>query len=92
MFLNEINSGLNSETLSTLYLHFQKDFDVVCHKKLLEKLFFTIFPGGVYALIERYLTIRRQSVRVEGFLSEEGTVLSVVPHELVLGPLFSLFL
>ena len=47
MFLNEIHSGLNNKTLSTLYLDFQKTFDVVCHEKLMEKFYYYGFSGVV---------------------------------------------
>ena len=88
IFFKEIHSGLNSETLSALYLGFQKAFNEVCHEKLLEKLYYCGFSGVLNALIESYLTNRRERLTVESLLSEEETVNSGVPQGSVLGALF----
>ena len=80
MFLKEINSGLNSGTICTFSLDFQKAFNVVCHEKLLENFCYYDSSGGVYAVIESYLTNRRQRIRVEDFSSDEVNVHSGVPR------------
>ena len=86
--LKEIHSVLNSKTLSTLYLDFQKAFNEVCHEKVLGKLYYNGFSDVLSALIESYQTNRRERLKVESLLSEEETVHSGVPQSSVLCALF----
>lgn len=75
-----------------LYTDFEKAFDRVNHKRLLQKLVKFGFGCRLIKWFYSYLTFRTQSVRIGGSNSRTFTVSSGVPAGSVLGPcLFTVF-
>ena len=64
LFMSEIFDKLDSTTLATNYLDFEKAFDKVSHGKFLEKLTNAGIRGGVLELIESHLKGRKQKVKI----------------------------
>ena len=71
-----------------VYLDFSKAFDVVCHRRLLEKLRATGIQGKVIKWIEDWLSRRKQRVVIDGNYSEWEAVVSSVIQGSVLGGIF----
>ena len=71
-------------------LDFQKAFDVVPHRRLLQKLNFYGIRGPLLQWVEKWLTSRTQRVVVDGEISDAAQVKSGVPQGTVLGPLMFL--
>ena len=68
-----------------LYLDFEKAFDKVCHKKLVQKLGRVGIGGKVKGWLEDWLSGRKQRVRVEGEFLAWLNVISSIIQGLVLG-------
>ena len=77
----------SGKVVDAIYLDFEKAFDTVPHRRLLEKLKAYGITGEIFHWISNYLRGRTQVVLVNGTESEIGGVSSGVPQGLVLGPL-----
>ena len=77
----------NGAVVDAIYLDFEKAFDTVPHRRLLEKLKAYGIGGNLHKWIGEYLRDRSQVVLVNGSESVIGNVLSGVPQGTVLGPL-----
>ena len=76
--------------VDAVYLDFQKAFDKVPHQRLLLKLKAHGIGNDVINWIEKWLTLRRQKVVVDGEISNWKSVLSGVPKGSVFGPILFL--
>lgn len=89
--VDEISLGANKgECVGAIFLDLTKAFDTVSHSKLLEILSCVGINGIGYEIFESYLTNRRQSVRLNGGLSDFGVLEYGVPQGTVLGPILFL--
>jgi len=77
----------NGNQIDIIYTDFEKAFDKVPHKRLLNKLMSYKVDVKLIAWIEAFLCNRTQQVRVNGILSKSQSVLSGIPQGTVLGPL-----
>ena len=73
-----------------ILLDFSKAFDTVPHCHLLKKLKFYHIESQVVQWIEKWLTLCKQRVLLDGELSDHVPVSSGVPQGTVLGPLMFL--
>ena len=75
------------ESVEVIYLDFQKAFDQVPHKRLLNKLSYYGIKNPVHGWIKDFLQGRNQFVAVGKHTSDKKEVLSGIPQGSVLGPL-----
>ena len=76
-----------------IYFDFEKAFDKVPHKRLINKLEANGITGKVSNWIENWLKDRTQKVLINGQSSSEANVVSGVPQGSVLGPiLFTIYI
>ena len=75
------------QTLDVCYLDMMKAFDSVPHQRLLAKVNSYGIGGKVIKWIKSFLQNRKQTVRVDGGVSEPQDVLSGVPQGSALGPI-----
>ena len=73
--------------MDVVYLDFQKALDKVPHQRYLLKLKAHGIGNDVTNSIEKWLTLRRQKVIVDGEISNWKSVLSGVPQGSVFGPI-----
>ena len=76
--------------MDVVYLDFQKAFNKVPHQRLILKLKAHGIGNDVINWIEKWLTHRRQTVIVDGEISNWKSVLTGVPQGSVLGPILFL--
>ena len=87
----QIREALDSNKKAVgIFVDFQKAFDTVNHKILLNKLDHYGIRGNTNNWFKSYLTDRKQFVSINGFDSSETTLLHGVPQGSVLGPLLFL--
>ena len=84
-----MEAGFN---VDSVYLDFSKAFDKVDHQIVLAKLSRIGIRGKLLLWVESFLTSRTHHVIVNGVLSNQCPVLSVMPQGSVLGPLLLLLL
>ena len=86
-----IRSALDSGSVTCgIFVDFQKAFDTVNHEILLKKLEHYGFRGVINNWFRSYLTDRKQIVVINGFESENKSLLHGVPQGSVLGPILFL--
>lgn len=92
--LNILNDWTNSMEkkyyTDCIYLDYQKAFDTVPHRRLIDKLKSYNFDIKIINWIEFYLSDRIQYVEINGIKSEYLTVSSGIPQGSVIGPLLFL--
>ena len=77
----------NGHYVDCIYMDFQKAFDKVPHKRLLEKIKSYGIVGPTLSWIEDFLLNRSQKVLLNGAGSEWENVTSGIPQDSVLGPI-----
>ena len=90
-FIDEIQRSMNAPQQSDLlFIDFSKAFDIVPHRRLLNKLKFYGIQGSLLQWISSWLTERHRRVMVNGKSSNVISVKSGIPQDTVLGPLMLL--
>jgi len=73
--------------IDVVYTDFEKAFDKVPHKRLINKLASYGIDSDTIEWIKAFLCYRKQRVKLNGKLSEWNAVLSSIPQGSILGPL-----
>jgi len=73
--------------IDVVYTDFEKAFDKVPHKRLINKLASYGIDSDTIEWIKAFLCYRKQRVKLNGKLSEWNAVLSGIPQGSILGPL-----
>ena len=84
---NWTNSLEEGGQIDVVYTDFEKAFDKVPHKRLLQKLSSYNVPDEVLRWIKAFLSERKQRVKINGKYSRWNSVISGIPQGSVLGPL-----
>ena len=87
-FIDEVQRSMNARQQTDL--DFSKAFDMVPHRRLINKLEFYGVRGPLLHWISAWLLKRQQRVTVDGETSGATPVKSGVPQGTVLGPLMFL--
>ena len=74
-------------SIDVVYMDYQKAFDSVPHRRLIQKLEATGVKGNVLMWVRDFLSHRRQKVIINGSSSQHADVTSGIPQGSVLGPL-----
>jgi hypothetical protein len=77
----------NGGHIDVVYTDFEKAFDKVPHKRLLNKLASYGIDSDTIEWIKAFLCFRKQRVKLNGKFSEWNLVLSGIPQGSILGPL-----
>jgi len=80
------NSFENKKKCATVYLDLAKAFDTIDHKILLKNVNTLGINGTAQNLLSSYLRNRKQYVRINNELSEETSIICVVPQGTTLSP------
>ena len=92
--MENVRESLDKGMLSGMVaIDLSKAFDTIRHKTLVEKLKSLNFDANAISWFESYLKDRKQRVKINDTISNEGTVKHGVPQGSILGPLlFSLYI
>ena len=86
--VDSIVTGLNnSEYGAVAYLDFQKAFDTINHRILLQKLKMSGMGPKLMHLLKNYLTNRKQKTKLNGNLSTLENIAVGVPQGSTIGPI-----
>jgi len=77
----------NGGQINAIYSDFEKAFDKVPHRLLLQKLRHYRLNENVINWIKSFLCYRKQRVKLNGFYSDWAEVLSGIPQGTILGPI-----
>ena len=85
-YIYKAKDDRSNHFVSTVYVDFEKAFDKVSHRVLLQKLCRLGIQGTLFEILKSYLEDRKQCVRINGQYTDEADVMSGVPQGSILGP------